>query len=239
MKYLILLSILLTGCGGGGGSSTPESYVNVLIVDDGFTQDADVQYVMYADPMVAGTFTGDHGDASITEFRNISNAHIAGYVPWDDTVIPNPDWPYAFFFDQSPNTTLDKVDLNKAIRFAADNGFQVVYVRWAGCCFDDTYEEAAKYAWDRGTVVIFPAAQGNVDLPYESPYMFVVSSLYPTSNTGAAVDWTSDTTRYATSHPAVKSAAMMANIYRDYNPTPDAEGSQFVINTFLSGRIQE
>jgi hypothetical protein len=234
---LIILVILTSSCGGGGGSSkaiTP-SWVQVLIVDDGFTQDADVEYILHADPMLAGTFTGDHGDSSITEFRHISNSGIIGYVPWDSSITPNSAYPYAHFFPQSPNDTTAAVDLDKPVYWAADNGIQVVYIRWAGCCFDSSHEAAAKYAWDRGTIVIWAAAQGNVDLPYASPYMLVISTMAVNANYGKAIDWISPITR-GTSHAAVNSAAIIAEIYESLNPSKDSYGSQLVIDTFLQGR---
>jgi hypothetical protein len=241
MIRLILLSIFLVGCGGGGsGNNNPgqqsKSWVQVLIVDDGFTQDADVEYILHADPMLAGTDTGSHGDDSINEFRNISNASVIGYVPWDSSITPNSSYPYAHFFPQSPNDTTAAVDLDSPVYWAADNGVQVVYIRWAGCCFDSSHEAAAKYAWDRGTVVIWAAAQGNVDLPYSSPYMLIISTMATQANYGKAIDWISPITR-GTSHAAVNSAAIIAELFKKIVPSDDAAGSQLIVDTFLSGRI--
>lgn len=239
MIYKLLIALICltsSGCGGGGGSTTvqpPASNVRVLLVDNGFT----TIMPLYADPTSAGTLI--HGDGLISELATYTDARPVGFVPYDNSQLM-PLWPRSCFTDYTRiarkpidvNCSTDLTDINKAIRWAADNGVQVVNVRWGGCCFDAFYHAAAQYAWERGTIVVWAAGNDGyfLDGP-NSPYLFVVGSTDPVSNYGPTVDYI-EGDRF-TSHSSVKAAGRIAELFEELKPSADAAGADVVLTEFL------
>jgi len=215
----IIFLIALSGCGGG---SSPEpvqpepvqSWVRIMLVDN-----------------------DNHVDGLAAELSQYTNAGTVFYNPESDILMPL--WPESCFTDyilRFPflvNCSTDSTDINKAIRWAADNGMQVVNVRWGGCCFDDYYHAAAKYAWDRGVIVVWAAGNDTylLDGP-NSPYLFTVGTFADQSNYGPAVDYV-EGNRF-TSHSSIKAAGRMAELYEELDPTPDAAGAALIRDTFLA-----
>lgn len=239
---LVASLILLSACGGGqssgdsaaGASIQPitenHSAASVLIVDDGFTASAAILYQMHKDPLLAGVYTGDHGDQSAFEIGRITDANLIGYVPLDDS--QPPVYPESCFNNMS-NCSTTAADLDAPVYWAADNGIQIVLVRWGGCCFDARHFAAAQYAYERGTTVIWPAGNDAMVLDYtNSPYMLVVSSGYKYANTGNAVDAYIGVS--GTSHSGTRAAGEIAGLYESLKPTPDAAGAAKILAAFMA-----
>lgn len=83
------------------------------------------------------------------------------------------------------NCSDEDVDLNAPVRWAADNGIEIVLIRWAGC----SDEASSKYAFERGVTIICHAGDKGVLVVDNSPYNIVVGTDWRLSNYGPGVDY--------------------------------------------------
>ena len=134
------------------------------------------------------------------------------------------------------------VDIESGIRWAADNNIPIVHVRWAGCCNDNRYFAISKYAFDRGTIVLWPAGDAEdpadrVSLDFASTDMLVVGGqeittakglvLKTWSHYGPAVDIVMGAGR-GTIHFGISATARLAHLYQQTGDMQQA------INTYLA-----
>ena len=166
MIRLLLISLLIVGCGGGGSSSKHNSDLQEeeIIADEVYT------------PSLFGCLANE---------RNCSDADV---------------------------------DLNAPVRWAADNGISIVYIRWFGCAD----EISAKYAFDRGVTIICLAGSGGMLITDNSPYTITVGSLNEASNYGPGVDYVLGA--HGTVHSGIWATALVAT----GQPLGDFEFSGYV-----------
>ena len=151
MKYLLILVLILAGCGGssGGGSSS-----------------------------------GSQKDSRdcLANYRNCTHADV---------------------------------DLIAPIQYAADNGIDIVHIRWAGCCDDDKYQAIAEYAYNLNVAIIWVAGDSQRKLTFQDPHVFVTGSHYKGANYGPAVDIKYER---GTIHGGIHALAVAVKLYDTYPP---------------------
>ena len=130
------------------------------------------------------------------------------------------------------NCTDADVDLNAPVYWAADNGINVVHIRWAGCCDNEKFFAAAEYAFNRGTTVIWPAGDSDKRLTAKSDYMIVAKSSHKGSNRGPATDVSLGIK--GTIHSGIAATAYIVMLYEELNPSMDATGATIIRDRFLS-----
>ena len=102
------------------------------------------------------------------------------------------------------NCSDEDVDLNSPVRWAADNGVDIVHIRWAGC----SDEEASKYAYERGVTIICLAADDGKLITENSEYTITVGSSSDNSNYGPGVDYVMG--RKGTVHSGIWATALVS-----------------------------
>lgn len=131
----------------------------------------------------------------------------------------------------------DDVDLFAPIYWAADNGVRVVHIRWAGCCDNSKFFEAVEYAFERGTIVIWPAGDSNKRLVSVSNHMIVAKSTHKNSNRGPATHVSLGIK--GTIHSGIAATAYIVMLYEELNPTMDKAGATLIRDRFLSDKHKQ
>ncbi|MGD2183781.1 S8 family peptidase [Lusitaniella coriacea] len=170
--------------------------VTVAVIDTGVTQVPDLKDTQFVEGY---DFVNDRADAT-DDFGH--GTHVAGTVAQST----NNNYGTAGVAYQAKLMPLKVLsasgggtvaDIAEAIRFAADNGADVINMSLGGPSPSEIMEEAVNYAYNKGVVVIAAAGNESSDsasYPARYPHVISVSALdaagnkAPYSNFGAGVD---------------------------------------------------
>lgn len=234
MRYLYLALIaLISGCGGGGGSSSAplpqpdipsRSWVQVLVADSGFKDSPEIERYEYLDPLgVDPDPNRTHGLRVTDHIRRFTDAQLIAYLPWYQRCDP----------DGTCHSNM--LDFHAAIQYAIDYGINVVNISWTGCCWStvEAHQQWTQDAFNHGITVVWGAGNGGNLLPAENdPYLMVVGDVGAFADYGPAVDVCLD--QGATSFDAAKASGLIAELYEELNPTPDAAGATVIRDEFIN-----
>jgi subtilisin family serine protease len=226
-KILLGVLLLIVGCGGNGGSNPAsvqgtKSWVTVGVIDSGFDPSVLEYTYVYDTTGVDPIPNNNHGARVVSVIQEYSDAALIGILPW-------------YTICTMEGCASNYVEFIDNILWAVDNGIQVINISWSGCCLSNPtgYEQAATYAFNRGVTVVWAAGNSGSVLPaLNDPHILVIGSIYGTSSTGDAVDAYLDETG-GTSFNAAKASGLIAELYEELNPPPDAVGATMIRNEFI------
>ncbi|MBD2580650.1 S8 family peptidase [Oscillatoria sp. FACHB-1406] len=169
--------------------------VTVAVIDTGVTQVPDLKqtkfvkgYDFVSDRVEATDDVGHGTHVAGTIAQSTNNGFGVAGIAYEAKIMP------IKVLGQGGGTV---ADIAEGIRFAADNGAQVINMSLGGPGESSLLEEAIKYAYNKGTVIIAAAGNENrnsASYPARYPNVLSVSALdaagnkAPYSNFGAGVD---------------------------------------------------
>jgi hypothetical protein len=229
--FLLITALLISGCGGGGsssytqsaGHSVQRSWVQVLVADSGFRDSPEIERYVVLDPLgVDPNPANSHGSKVVRLIRTYTDAQIIGYLPWYQSC------------DYTGTCYSSMLDFHAAIQYAIDYGINVVNISWTGCCWStiEAHSQWTADAFNHGVTVVWGAGNSGSQLPASNdPNLLVIGDVGDFANYGPAVDVCFS--QGATSFDAAKASGLIAEMYEELIPTPDAAGATLIRDEFL------
>lgn len=232
-KWFLYCSLIflffISACGGGSSNGdsyeylpATKSWVQIAVIDSGFDP-SQLEYIYTYDPTGTDNIpNNNHGARVVSKIKQYSDAALIGVLPW-------------YTICTMDGCSSNYLEFRETIRWAVDNGVQVINISWAGCCWTNPspYSEATRYAFERGVTVVWASGNGGNLLPADNDqFLLVIGSIYGTADYGPAVDVMLNETG-GTSFNAAKASGLIAELYEELNPTQNAAGAIMIRDEFI------